>query len=381
MIVLVNQVRKRRMLLFGGALVIAGVPLMQLASRPDTLPVPDVTPATAEIPALAPEDELARVRGIASRSLQNDLGFVEAVFPQGPTMIFVPGGTFRMGNDALGEGGAAPAHKVTLSPYWISKYPVTIGDFRRFVEAESYVTNVELVEHPGPWVYDFEIRGFRPQSGHRWDNAFHQVTERFPELTINESHPAANLSWYDCIAYGNWMADETGLPFTLPSEAEWEFAARGSDGRTYPWGNQEPDGTRANYADETFERYFPGTEQSIVHQGVDDGFAITSPVGSFPAGRSPFGGLDMAGNLTEWVFDGDYDYSAEAQIDPIQLTSSGIRMQKAGFWAGSAGRFNATPDEIEHGHNIRSDARQGDDPASADDHLGCRLAVSYTPRR
>ena len=350
-----------------------------------TLPVPEIGPHTLVLPRLTAEEEAARVRDRAVRVTQNDLGFWEADFDGAAAMILVPGGTFQMGNDALTERvtglAAAPAHSVTLSPYWIGTTPLTIGQFRRFVAATGYVTNVELEGHSGPWVYDFDARGFVPKRGHRWDNAFHQVTERFPELTVDDRHPAPNISWYDCIAYTNWLTERYDLPFTLPSEAEWEYAARGDDGRVYPWGSQEPDGTRANYADSRFDRYFPGTEQSLVHHGVDDGFAITSPVGSFPAGRSPFGALDMAGNLTEWVFDGCRDYSPESRLDPVHLDAADIRMQKGGFWAGSAGRFDVTPDEIEFGHNIRSDSRQGDDPAGADDHLGCRAAISYTPRR
>ena len=377
-----------RRLVYGGCCLLLPILFLGMSGYRmmfPTLPVPEIRPHTLVLPRLTAPEEVARVRDRAVRVTQNDLGFWEAGFDGAATMILVPGGTFRMGNDALTERvtglAAAPAHSVTLSPYWIGKTPLTIGQFRRFVAATGYVTNVELEGHSGPWVYDFDARGFVPKRGHRWDNAFHQVTERFPELTVDDRHPAPNISWYDCIAYTNWLTERHGLPFTLPSEAEWEYAARGDDGRVYPWGNQEPDGTRANYADNRFDRYFPGTEQSLVHRGVDDGFAITSPVGSFPAGRSPFGALDMAGNLTEWVFDGYRDYSPESRLDPVHLDAAAIRMQKGGFWAGSAGRFDVTPDEIEFGHNIRSDSRQGDDPASADDHLGCRAAISYTPRR
>ena len=371
----------------GGSAVLLALVLGALAHRImfPTLPVPEIRPHALALPRLTLAGELERVRDHAARLARNDLGFWEADFDGAATMILAPGGSFLMGNDALTEAvtgfAASPAHTVTLSPYWIAKTPVTIGEFRRFVEATGYVTNVELEGHPGPWVYDFNERGFVTKQGHRWDNAFHQVTERFPELTVDDRHPAPNISWHDCIAYANWLTGRHGLPFTLPSEAEWEYAARGDDGRVYPWGNREPDGTRANYADSRFDQYFPGTEQSLVHRGVNDGFAITSPVGSFPAGRSPFGALDMAGNLTEWVFDGYRDYPPEARIDPVHLEATDIRMQKGGFWAGSAGRFEVTPDEIEFGHNIRSDSRQGDDPASADDHLGCRVAISYTPRR
>ena len=346
--------------------------------RVTNLPIPTVIPKTAQIAPLPDDKEIERVKAIASKITQNDLGYWEAVFEDGPTLIFIPSNTFTIGNPKLSD--ATPAHQVTLSSYWISKYPVTIGNFRRFVKATGYITNVELSGHPGSWVYNFDSKGFEETTGHRWDNGFHQVTAKFPELTINDQHPVANVSWYDCIAYTNWLTQETGLPFTLPTEAEWEYAARGTDGRVYPWGNQPPDGTRANYADDRFNRYFPDTEQSLVHHGVDDGFAMTSPVGSFPAGRSPFGGLDMAGNVTEWVFDSYYDYTAEPKTNPVYGHNDGTRMQKAGFWAGSAGRFNVQPDEIKDGHNIRADARQGDDAASADDHLGCRVAISYVAR-
>lgn len=349
-----------------------------------TLPVPDVIPGSSALPRLAPDAEIERVAAVANDVFVNDLGYTEAKLGNAADMILIPGGTFAMGNDALTSdvtgASAAPAHSVTLSPYWIAKTPVTIAEYRAFVEATDYQTSVELPGHYGSWIYNFDAKGFVPTPGHRWDNSFHQVTERFPELMVTEQHPVINVSWYDCIAYTNWLSGRHGLPFTLPTEAEWEFAARGTDGRTYPWGEQEPDSTLANYADESFDRYFPGTGQSVVHRGVDDGHAITSPVGSYPAGRSPVGALDMAGNVTEWVFDGYREYTSAHQTDPIGSDELDLRMQKAGFWAGSAGRFGVDPDEIADGHNIRSDARQGDDPASADDHLGCRVAISYTPR-
>ena len=126
--------------------------------------------------------------------------------------------------------------------------------------------------------------------------------------------------------------------------------------------------------------YFPGTEQSLVHHGVNDGYAITSPVGSFPEGQSPIGALDMAGNLTEWIYDSFFEYTSSPKNNPISLQDNDIRMMKAGFWAGSAGRAGVIPDELVFGHNIRSDARQGDTPNSADDHLGFRIAISYTDR-
>ncbi|MEM7016111.1 MAG: SUMF1/EgtB/PvdO family nonheme iron enzyme [Pseudomonadota bacterium] len=350
-------------------------------------PTSNTTSVTGNSPgSRSQEAELAFIQTRANSLLQNDLGYWEADFGSGMAMIYVPAGSFIQGNDALSPAvaretyPAAPAHQVNLSHYWIAKTPVTIGQFKAFVQATSYVTDAERPGHPGPFVYDFNSRGFIPKPGYYWGNAFMDVTARFPDIATNERHPVNNVSWNDCIAYTNWLAQQHDSSFTLPTESEWEYAARGTDGRAYPWGNQEPDGTRANYADESFNRIFPDTEQSLVHPGVDDGFAITSPVGSFPNGRSPIGALDMAGNLTEWIYDSEYEYTTEEVTDPIHTASNSIKMQKAGFWAGSAGRFGQTPDEIVFGHNIRSDARQGDDPNSADDHLGCRVAISYTAR-
>lgn len=330
------------------------------------------------------QKELEFVKKHAKSLNKNAKGYWEADFGDGIVMIYIPSGKFTMGNNFLSKDIAkntyspTPQHEVSLSGYWIAKTPTTIGQFRSFIKDTNYKTDVEKDEYKGPYVYDFSISAFEPKKGYKWDNCFKDVTAKYPEISTNDTHPVNCISWYDAKAYTKWLKDKKGLNFTIPTEAQWEYASRGNDGRVYPWGNETPDETRANYADITFDKYFPNTEQSIVHKSVNDGFAITSPVGSFPNGASFFGALDMAGNLTEWVFDSQYDYTNKSQKDPLFVSNNQIKMQKGGFWAGSAGRANVTPDELENGHNIRSDARQGDDPHSADDHLGFRIAISYT---
>jgi formylglycine-generating enzyme required for sulfatase activity len=335
------------------------------------------------------QEELDFVSSKADTLYQNVLGYWEADFGNGIVMIYVPEGTFTIGNNALSNevtnsASASPAHEVTLSHYWINKTPITKGQFRAFVNATNFVTDVEQSGHSGPFVLKMpEATHFRTQQGYHWDNAYKDILQAFPEITIDDSHPVSCVSWNDAIAYTNWLKVEYDLQFSLPTEAEWEYAARGNDGRIYPWGNELPDGTRANYADETMENYFPNLGQAIVHSGVTDGYVLTSPVGSFPNGASPFGVLDMAGNLTEWVYDADYEYTDTPKTNPLYLrpnTENGNRMMKAGFWCGSAGRTDVTPDEIADGHNIRSDARQSDIQNSADDHLGFRIVISYTVR-
>ncbi len=327
------------------------------------------------------QEELEFIKNKALSFAKNSSEHWEAAFEYGIVLIYVPKGSFIMGNNKIEQ--ALPEHKVNLSQYWFSKYPITIGQFRVFINETNYQTEVLNQGHSGPWVYDFEAHGFIPKYGYYWDNAFKDVIARFPEITINDKHPVGSVTWNDAIAYTNWLSQKTGLSISLPTEAEWEYAAKGNDGRIYPWGNQDPDGTRANYADETFDKYFPGTEQALVHHGINDGYAITSPVGSFPNGKSTIGAMDMAGNLTEWVYDSQYNLAeteAKEITNPIYIKKNGENMEKGGLWCGSAGRAGQTPDEIEFGHNIRTDTRPADESDSADDHMGFRVAISYTPR-
>lgn len=335
------------------------------------------------------QKEFEMVKAKATSLSKNDLGYWEATFDDGIIMMYVPKGSFTMGNDLLTDEavpennsfGAAPQHKVNLNQYWISKTPITNAQFEAFVKETNYVTQVEKEGHTGPWVYELKIRAFETKFGHNWKNAFKDnITANFPEITTNERHPVVNITWFDCIAYTKWLSKKTGLNFTLPTEAEWEYAARGNDFRTYPWGNELPDGTRANYADESFNKYFSGTGEALVHQGINDGYAITSPVGSFPKGASPIGAWDLVGNVRQWVYDSKYTYSKNEATSPIYLKDNNIKLMKGGLWSASAGRFNTIPDEIAMGHNIRVDARQGFEPNSADDHSGFRIAISYTKR-
>lgn len=366
-------------------LIIMGFSLIILAcsscSKDDDMAGGTTTPpSTNEL--RTEQEELDFMKSKAQSLAQNIKGYWEADMGNGIVMIYVPAGKFTIGNNAVAGLGASPAHEVTLSHYWISKTPITKGQFRSFVDETNFVTSVEKAGHEGPFVMKMpEGTHFEPQTGFNWKNAYDHILAAFPAIgSLNDDHPVSCVSWNDAIAYTNWLKQELGLEFSLPTEAEWEYAARGTDGRVYPWGNEEPDGTKANYADETMNQYFPNLEQADVHFGVNDGYALTSPVGSFPAGASPIGALDMAGNLTEWIYDSDYEYTSSAKTNPVYTENNGIKMQKAGFWCGSAGRPGVTPDEIAYGHNIRSDARQGDDLNSADDHLGFRIAISYTVR-
>lgn len=177
--------------------------------------------------------------------------------------VRIPAGTFVMG-----EGD--DRHEVELSSYDIGKYPVTVQQYGSFVE------------DGGP----------EPK---RWDS---QV--------LHLNRPVVNVSWQDAAAYCSWAG------VRLPTEAEWERAARGVRGRKYPWGNEEPDTSRGNY-DET-------------------GVGAPSPVGLFPNGATAEGIRDLAGNVWEWVADWYGDYPQDRQGNPKGPTSGENRVLRGGSW-------------------------------------------------
>jgi formylglycine-generating enzyme required for sulfatase activity len=116
--------------------------------------------------------------------------------------------------DPQARDNELPQHEITLPGYWIGQHPVTVAQFRSFVD-ES---------------------GYRPADR--------------DSLRGQDDHPVVNVTWHDALNFCRWLAEETGLPVTLPSEAEWEKAARGTDGRIYPWGDDLPDEDRCNFGNE-----------------------------------------------------------------------------------------------------------------------------------
>ena len=181
-----------------------------------------------------------------------------------PQMVRVPAGPFLMGTteeqakqaiaDGMQEEQVAwerPQHTVELSEYFIGKYPITNAEYQVFVREAGY------------------------SPPRHWDG------NKYPEG--QGDHPVVNVSWNDAVAYCKWLSEKTGKPYRLPTEAEWEKAARGTDGGIYPWGN-DWDSTKLNS-----------------RQG---GPRATTPVGQYsPAGDSPYGCADMAGNVWEWCAD------------------------------------------------------------------------------
>jgi formylglycine-generating enzyme required for sulfatase activity len=217
-------------------------------------------------------------------------------------MVYIPAGTFTMGDThGDGFGDEKPAHQVTLDAFWIDRTEVTNAQYARFVQASTS----------------------RPQGD--WQR----------EAAGKDLHPVVNVTWQDAVAYCRW-ADKR-----LPTEAEWEYAARGTDGRKYPWGNTWED-SRARFSG-------------------NQGNQTTAPVGSYPTGASPFGLLDLAGNVWEWTSSLYKPYPYVATDGREDLSASGSRVIRGGSWI-----FNPW--------NLRAAYRAGTDPALRNDFQGFRCS-------
>jgi formylglycine-generating enzyme required for sulfatase activity len=268
---------------------------------------------------------------------KNPQKFWEAVFERGITMIYIPPGEFTMGLpwESGGAEDESPQHKVMLDGYWISKYEITFDQYDQFCR---------------------ETGRSQPDDYGRG----------------RKKRPVIGICWEDCQAFCQWLSGKTGLHFRLPTEAEWEKAARGTDARKYPWGNDDPGGNHANFADAKFlEKYLElnppkkkkEREQQTgwINPSIDDGYAFTAPVGSFPGGASPYGVMDMAGNVWEWVqdwYDGDY-YQQSPVNNPQKTYPLQYRVSRGGGWDC-------------HPWLLRTTGRAGCIPSKGNDALGFR---------
>ena len=256
----------------------------------------------------------------AARAAEKRPATANGKAPEG--MVFVPGGPFFMGCneqvDSECDDDEKPGKTVQLGPFWIDKTEVTVAGYRRCVDAGRCSSRGLTAAFWG---------GKEQSEGSPYCNW---------GRSGRDDHPINCVSWDQAVAYCEWHGKR------LPSEAEWEKAARGLDRRKYAWGNAGygAAGGVANIADEAARAKFPNREIAV---GYSDGSADTAPVGSFPAGASPYGALDMIGNVWEWV------------ADPIK-DGRGVR---GGSWetrprdARASNRYWAAPLDRDPGNGFR----------------------------
>jgi formylglycine-generating enzyme required for sulfatase activity len=232
----------------------------------------------------------------------------------GAKMLLIPSSTFLMGSASPDAPvNEQPQTRVTLSRYYLSRHPITNAQYEKFNPAHK--------------------------------------SRRMPKA--NDGHPAVYLSSLEAIKFCQWLSARERKRYRLPTEAEWEYAAKGNDGRTYPWGETVGQGNLANFAD-------ANTSFAWSDPTVNDGYAETSPVGSYPLGSSPFGVEDMAGNVWEWCLDFYEPYKGTDRINPRGPANGSQRVYRGGSWKS---RFA----------NLKTTARGYNLPSYASNDVGFRI--------
>jgi formylglycine-generating enzyme required for sulfatase activity len=218
-------------------------------------------------------------------------------------MVWVPGGKFLMGAEDLGEA-TRPVHEVSLKGFFIDRAEVTNRQFAHFLTLRGK----DADDEGRPMIYA-DVRIGIVKRGDEWT-----------AVKGREEHPVVRVTWFGAAAYAAWAGK------SLPTEAQWEYAASGSDGRLYPWGNAAPRPAGNGQGFCVFGRRPPD---------------LTLPSGSAPDGASPFGCLDMAGNVAEWCRDW-YDetfYGNSPVENPASLETREKRVVRGGSWYDAADRM------------------------------------------
>nr|VFK61176.1 MAG: Formylglycine-generating enzyme, required for sulfatase activity, contains SUMF1/FGE domain [Candidatus Kentron sp. TC] len=268
-----------------------------------------------------------------------------------PEMVRIEGGCFQMGSPASEKGryGNERQHRVCVEGFRLAKYEVTVAEFRRFARATDYRTEAE------------EGKGCHIYAGGSWNRKDWANWKKPGEGQSNRDRdPARCVSWNDALAYLDWLNRETGADYRLPTEAEWEFAARAGTTTRYYWGDGEEDAcVYANGYDAAGKRKYDFQWTAL---SCNDGYPNVAPVGSFRA--NGYGLFDMSGNVWEWtcsLYKLDYDGSEK---HCVSKGVDGKRVVRGDGWI-------STP------RNIRSAIRIGNDTNVAYYHLGFRLAREF----
>ena len=310
--------------------------------EPTKVPI-EPTEAPAEPTEVPPTATATLGLGIGSRIRGQD----------GMTLLYVPEGEFLRGSKEddpnNSDGNEDPQRLIYLDAFWIDETEVTNEMFSRFVNETGHQTGAEKNGTGLVSVDTGNGDGSREQiEGADWRHP------NGPESNMNDLllYPVVQVNWYDAKAYCEWAGRR------LPTEAEWEKAARGTEGEIYPWGNEDVAGNNVNSCD---QNCFWNRADDL----IDDGYAKSAPVGTYPNGASPYGALDMAGNVWEWTADWyDTDYYDNAPDHNPQGPESGTeRVVRGGSWDNRS-------------RKLRAALRIRDDMPSYGDAYGFRCAAS-----
>lgn len=214
----------------------------------------------------------------------------------GMEMLLVTSGSFFMGSNARDASPhEQPVTQTTLTSYYMSRHPVTNAQFEKFDPSHKH----------------------KRMAG------------------AGDDYPVVYVSSQDAVKFCQWLSAQEKKKYRLPTEAEWEYAARGLDGRTFPWGEKFGHGDLANFADKR-------TNFAWRDPDIDDGYAETSPVGAYPKGASPFGMEDMAGNVWEWCLDFFTPYTGKERLNPRGPETGSKRIYRGGSWKSRMSSLRAT---------------------------------------
>ena len=294
-----------------GLVVILGLGLSVLGggsghgAPPDPVPAkPEPAPSKPESNPTKPADKLRHPANGSAASKSSSLP-ATIIGKDGAPMVLVPAGEFLMGSTE-GDDDEQPVHRVFLDSFYIDTFEVTNGRFAKFVAA---------IQSEPPW-------GFADQE----------------TPVLQADRPVRWVNWLEATGYCLWAGKR------LPTEAEWEKSARGTDGRTYPWGNEPPTPAHAVY-------------------GLKEGADTVSPIGNRDQGKSPSGVHDLAGNLYEWVADwyDDTFYTAQPAYNPRGPADGTAKGQRGGSY-------------INQPYRLRSTFRTKSDPTEHDPRVGFRCA-------
>jgi formylglycine-generating enzyme required for sulfatase activity len=275
-------------------------------AKPEPAPITPPTPIRVDRPVVS----MPQSGGVsqAATTLPSSTSIITLLRPYGMELIEIPAGEFIMGSNEYDD--EKPIHTVFLDTYYIGKTLVTVKQYIAFCNATGHASP------PAP----------------RWG--------------WKDDHPVVNVSWNDVVAYCEWLSKETGYTVVLPTEAQWEKAARGTDGRMYPWGNDWDGSKCANSL---------GVWRFLSLKG-------TMPVGSYPEGASFYGVLDMAGNVCQWCsdwYDANY-YKSSPDRNPTGPAGGQYRVLRGGSWNYNvalnfrcAYRYRFTPVYWDFNHGFR----------------------------